>query len=71
MDPSPRSGGRTSSSRTRPADQGVAAVADTGLHRQIEIASLMDEAADFAGRPGDVDQRRMPATGSVLLGHEG
>ena len=28
----------------------------------------MDEVADFAGRLGDVDQQRMPATGTVLLG---
>jgi hypothetical protein len=33
-----------------PADQGVAAIADTGLDRQVEIAGLVDEAADFAGR---------------------
>jgi hypothetical protein len=53
-----------------PADQGVAALADAGLHRQVEIAGLVDQAADLAGRLGDVDQQHVPATGNVILGHE-
>jgi hypothetical protein len=30
-----------------PADQGIAALADVGLDRQVEIAGFMDQAADF------------------------
>ena len=44
-----------------PANQGVAAPADTGLDRQVEITAFMDEAADFGGGLGDVDQQRMTA----------
>ena len=54
-----------------PADQGVAAVADARLHGQVEIAGFVDQAADFAGRLSDVDQQHVPATGNVILGHEG
>jgi hypothetical protein len=54
-----------------PADEGVAALADAGLYRQVEVAGFVDEAADFAGRLGDVDQQGVPTTGSVVGGHEG
>jgi hypothetical protein len=54
-----------------PADQGVATLADTGLDGQVEITGFVDQAADLAGRLGDVDQQHMPTTGNVLLGHEG
>jgi hypothetical protein len=37
----------------------------------VEITGFMDQAADLAGRLGDVDQQRVPAPGNVLLGHEG
>ena len=46
-----------------PADEGVATLANARLHRQFEVAGSVDEAADFAGRPGDIDQRHVPATG--------
>jgi hypothetical protein len=52
-----------------PADQGVAALADAGLDRQVEMAGLVDQAADFAGRLGDVDH--MPATVTSSLGMRG
>jgi hypothetical protein len=32
----------------------------------VEITGFVDEAADFAGRLGDVDQQRVPATGNVI-----
>jgi hypothetical protein len=35
------------------------------------MAGFVDQAADFAGRLGDVHQQRMPTTGNVILGHEG
>ena len=38
-----------------PAAQRVAAVADAGLDGQVEVAALVDEAADFGGCPGDVE----------------
>jgi hypothetical protein len=53
----------------RPADQGVAALADTGLHRQVEIAGFVDEAADFASRLGDVQQQGAATSDSVICGH--
>jgi hypothetical protein len=52
----------------RPANQGVAAVADTGLHRQVEITGFVDQAADLAGRLGDVNQQHVPATVTSSLG---
>jgi hypothetical protein len=54
-----------------PADQGVAALADAGLDRQVEMAGLVDQAADFAGRLGDIDQQHMPATVTSSLGMRG
>jgi hypothetical protein len=52
--------------KNRPPDERVSPVPDAGLHRQVEIAGFVDQAADFAGRLGDVDQQRMPATGNVI-----
>src|SRR4029450_6887855 len=36
----------------------------------VDVTGFVNEAADFAGRLGDVDQQHVPATGNVLLGHE-
>jgi hypothetical protein len=51
-----------------PADQAVAALADTGFHWQVKITGFVDQAADFAGRLGDVNQQDMPATVTSSLG---
>jgi hypothetical protein len=38
----------------RPADQGVASLADAGLDGQMQVAGFVDEAGDLAGGLGDV-----------------
>jgi hypothetical protein len=41
-----------------PADQAVAAFPGAGLHRQVQVPGLVDEAGDFAGCLCDVQQQR-------------
>jgi hypothetical protein len=45
-----------------PADQGVAAVADAGLDGQMQVAGFVDEAGDFAGGLGDVQEQTTAST---------
>jgi hypothetical protein len=54
-----------------PSGRARFAVPDAGLDGEVEVTGFVDQAADFTGRLGDVDQQRVPATGNVLLGHEG
>jgi hypothetical protein len=54
-----------------PADQGIAALADTALYRQVEIAGFVDQVRDFAGGLGDIqDQHAASARDIVMVGHE-
>jgi hypothetical protein len=45
--------------KNRPADERISPVFDAGLDGKVEVMGFVDEAADFAGRLGDVDQQRM------------
>ena len=49
-----------------PADQRVAAVADARIDGQVQVAGFVDQARDFAGRLGDVEDERAPAARDIV-----
>ena len=56
--------------KSRPADERVTPVADARLHRQVEIVGFVDQARDFDGCLGDVQEQHAPtARDIVVIGH--
>src|SRR4029453_366478 len=54
-----------------PAHEGVAAIADTGLHRQVQVVGFMSEAADFGRCLCNVeDEHTASARDIVVIGHD-